>query len=291
MLFCRRIVVAQRKRTLGSWLRGLSTTQALPPPAANSPPESTLHRELEALRRSAIRFRVITLALLAAIAGVSSYFFGSMLRRLAPAADVRDFRPVRIAVSHEWILGVVLIGLAVIIAIRLIRWNYLSRRYRQEPPDLESFSVTDVPDETWLPPVPRDIAARMRRREQFEDEELDIAATVEACASNAGIFTPVYQKRTRVPEYLVLIDRAHPEHLPRRSRLRYRQATQTGRGLQRGLLLRQRPRKLVSAEEKRAMHSRETGGALPAAPLGGLRRRNELRQSFYRLCPRLGFAL
>ena len=38
--------------------------------------------------------------------------------------------------------------------------------------------------------------------------------TIEATLRANGLFTPVYRRRRRLPEYVVLIDRAHPrDHL------------------------------------------------------------------------------
>ncbi|MBD3342518.1 MAG: hypothetical protein GF353_25690, partial [Candidatus Lokiarchaeota archaeon] len=53
----------------------------------------------------------------------------------------------------------------------------------------------------------RRIAQGLKKYRTIDSEDIDVEATVTETAKNAGIFTPVYDYRTFVPEYLVLIDR------------------------------------------------------------------------------------
>jgi hypothetical protein len=111
-----------------------------------------------------------------------------------------------------WLVALITMGAGLAAANYISQRRFLSRGDDDKaPPNLDNLATADLATGKWLPTVPRDIVVRMRRREVFEDEHLDIAATVAATCANAGRFTSVVERRSRVPEYLVLIERASLE--------------------------------------------------------------------------------
>lgn len=197
------------RREFDIWIGLLmqSNAQKKSPPKTIDPlDESTLVSELRALRKRSqmIRFIIIggLLFILVAI-GLLSQLRLNVGKPVAPA----ESPPSGPLLSGAAMIVAALVMLAAILLFLLLRRRFLKRRTRAEPPDLDRYSVSNLPKGEWVPRVRRDVAVRMRYREYFETEELDVEKTVEACASAAGVFSPVYLKRTRIPEYLILIDR------------------------------------------------------------------------------------
>jgi hypothetical protein len=132
----------------------------------------------------------------------------------APQPAIQQPAPSRaLPTLPTWIvIAVIVVGVALVAANYIAHRRFLSRRDdRETPPNLDGVSASNMPATKGVPSVHRDIVARMRHREVFEDETLDIAATLEATCANAGRFTSIFERRSRLPEYLILIERTSPE--------------------------------------------------------------------------------
>ncbi|MBF0466936.1 MAG: hypothetical protein HQK94_17855 [Nitrospirae bacterium] len=87
---------------------------------------------------------------------------------------------------------------------------FLKRFATEKKHDTDRFSIkTSLND--LFPDVLRffGIAAKLRRRTEISSIELKIDKTVDETVRNGGYFTPFYDTRQVLPEYLVLIDRVH----------------------------------------------------------------------------------
>jgi acid phosphatase type 7 len=86
--------------------------------------------------------------------------------------------------------------------LQLIRWK------SQKDIRLESLRVKGSEADFFNRPAFRRIAQQLRRHRLAESTDLDPERTVFESANRAGWFTPVYLWRQRLPDYLILIDRA-----------------------------------------------------------------------------------
>ncbi|KKO18632.1 MAG: hypothetical protein BROFUL_02669 [Candidatus Brocadia fulgida] len=111
----------------------------------------------------------------------------------------------------------ILVGSAVLPFLFLIGWM-LGRWYRK-PVMLEREATTETPSVDyvmveWLAEGVfknsrlRRIIQQFRQHRESVDLELDTEATIYRTINTGGMFTPAYQSRFVLPEYLVLIDRA-----------------------------------------------------------------------------------
>ncbi len=190
------------------WIETLGASRE--PPSPNPSPSLTLDYEtLVRLRRARIRRALVlglATVLLAALAGLVLRLLGPL--NLAPevvAAPPAILRPI---VASPWVLalGGLLASLAMAVLLLRLRPWFLARREQQTPSMADSFAISAPTDEDWLPAIARDVAVRMRQRETHESDDLDLAATVHASCLQAGRFEPVYAVRSRIPDYLVLVE-------------------------------------------------------------------------------------
>jgi acid phosphatase type 7 len=86
--------------------------------------------------------------------------------------------------------------------LQLIRWK------SQSDIRLNTLRVSGSGSEFFNSPGFRRITQQLRRHRLTESTDLDAERTVVQSANRGGWFTPVYQWRQRLPDYLVLVDRA-----------------------------------------------------------------------------------
>jgi hypothetical protein len=205
-------------RLFDIWLGPLVGKSDVPPPR---PIPMDAEREiLKALRTTLRRQRLLRalsallclgLALLLYIVAEQSPLFqpsggpkSTTVPPLLPPELAHQFERYRLAIQ----IAGLLVAAGIIISVISNR-RFLNRRLSIAPPNFANLSLDTYEDgSTWLPPVHRDAVARMRHRVVQSDDQLDVEATVLSCARAAGQFVPVYATRSRVPEYLILIDRA-----------------------------------------------------------------------------------
>jgi len=84
----------------------------------------------------------------------------------------------------------------------------LEKRRTSGMPDFQRLVVKGAGGELFRGPAFRRTAQLLRLHREAGSPELDAPATVEASLQQGGWFTPVYQTRQMLPEYLVLINRA-----------------------------------------------------------------------------------
>ena len=197
------------------WLGPLLGKSDVPPPPR--PVSVDAEREiLKALR--AARRRQLLLWVLSAVLGLGFLLLlyamaeRSPLLRSSPGAGstavpqllppewVREFERYKLAIQIAGLLVA-----AGIIGSFISNRRFLNRRLSTAPPSFANLALSACEDgSTWLPPLHRIVQS---------DDELDVEATVLSCARAAGQFVPVYATRSRIPEYLILIDRAAPDDL------------------------------------------------------------------------------
>jgi hypothetical protein len=86
--------------------------------------------------------------------------------------------------------------------LQLIRWK------SQAEINLDALRVQGSGTEFFTSPGFRRIAQQLRRHRLVQSTDLDADRTVLESAGRGGWFTPVYLLRKRLPDYLILIDRA-----------------------------------------------------------------------------------
>lgn len=87
--------------------------------------------------------------------------------------------------------------------------QFLARHATTQTPELEKVVVQSSDTAIFSPLALFRLAQVLRRRVQIPSHELDIEAALSATIQHVGWFTPVYGRRQVVPEYLILVDRAH----------------------------------------------------------------------------------
>lgn len=110
-----------------------------------------------------------------------------------------------------------LVGLVLLLAPWLtwrLWWFYrahlfLVRHATTQTPELEKVVVQSSTTALFSPLALFRLAQELRRRVEIPSRELDIEAALTITIQQAGWFTPVYGRRRLVPEYLILVDRAH----------------------------------------------------------------------------------
>lgn len=212
-------------RLFDVWLGPLVGKSDVRPPR---PIPVDAEREIfKVLRTARRRQRLLWLCALSAVLGlglvllVSTVVERSPFFRPPPGAESTAVPPL---LPPEWVrqferykLAIQIAGMLVaagIIGSFISNRRFLNRRLSTVPPNFANLSLNACEDgSTWLPPVHRDTVARMRHRVVQSDDQLDVEATVLSCARAAGQFAPVYATRSRIPEYLILIDRAATDDL------------------------------------------------------------------------------
>ena len=86
---------------------------------------------------------------------------------------------------------------------------FLVRHATTQTPALEQIVVQSSATTLIAPLALFRLAQGLRRRVEIPSYELDIEGALNATIQQAGWFTPVYGRRRVVPEYLILVDRAH----------------------------------------------------------------------------------
>jgi hypothetical protein len=100
-----------------------------------------------------------------------------------------------------------LLALAVWAFWRLSKRRQMEKwRRREQPKDADLLEVTR--DRVVHNPGLRRVAQELRRHRLYGSTELDAAPTIDSTIRHGGMFNPVYGSRKKMPEYLILIDRA-----------------------------------------------------------------------------------
>jgi len=181
--------------------------QVAPMPSPTSPTGTgALTQELDTLKRR--RWQVWALAI-----GVPLLLVWVGL--LLSQGNTPGVQPTSTALDLPWEWGLALLG-ALLLGLALWRlwWFYrahlfLIRRATDRQPDLDSITVRGVEEEVFPTLLFVRIAQRFRRRVSIPSDELAVTPTLSRTIANGGWFTPVYAQRLVLPEYLVLVDRAH----------------------------------------------------------------------------------
>jgi len=166
---------------------------------------SSLEARLRAAQRWALAIRVARWMLLLIV--VEELFRGWLQ---APSQQDHDASAWdgRMLPSSGIAAATVLIGLALYV---LLRQGVLHRRLRLSSDQIAQLDVGPVElASSWVAPPDRYALAQMRQRVALESDELDVASTAIACAHAGGQWRPVYAMRSRLPEYLVLVERQSP---------------------------------------------------------------------------------
>jgi hypothetical protein len=119
----------------------------------------------------------------------------------------------RIYQRHYWDLFAAAVSIPLLLMGLWILWVHLPRlqliRWKSEEGiQLNALRVQGFGTEFFASPGFRRIAQQLRRHRLVESSDLDADRTVAASAARGGWFTPVYLWRKRLPDYLILIDRA-----------------------------------------------------------------------------------
>ena len=114
------------------------------------------------------------------------------------------------------------VGLATMAFIGWLIWRIGRRRILlerhpvdgSETPKLHVVRVKGSDAQLFTRQHLRPTIDRLRNPVRTTTPNIDMPRTIEATLRANGLFTPVYRRRRRLPEYVVLIDRAHPrDHL------------------------------------------------------------------------------
>src|ERR1043165_6933538 len=122
--------------------------------------------------------------------------------------------PVQAAASRDsslpfGVVGVLILGFAGYELYRYFRrQRILQRQLNKKPPLVWRVKTDAPPSPIWDPEKIKNALWRMRRRQVPEFGRLDVQATLSATVEALGYTTLRYCPATRVPEYVILIDRA-----------------------------------------------------------------------------------
>ena len=119
----------------------------------------------------------------------------------------------RIYRRYYWFLFVVAASIPLLLTFLWMLWQRLPRlqliRWKsQEGIRLDALRVKGSGTEFFTSPGFRRITQQLRRHRLFESSELDAERTVVKSAGRGGWFTPIYLWQKRLPDFLILIDRA-----------------------------------------------------------------------------------
>lgn len=108
-----------------------------------------------------------------------------------------------------WAPGLLILGIIVLRNLARLRTAFLTRRQSAHPPVPDHFSAAGVSDQELHHSIAlAHSAQRLRRHSDQSFGALDLPRTLERSLRAGNWFTPVYRRRKRTPEYLVLIDRS-----------------------------------------------------------------------------------
>jgi len=116
--------------------------------------------------------------------------------------------------SYQKFLLLILIisSLALLFFILRKLWQYqptmyLSQRKANRLSKIENFFVKNIDHQMFQSFSLLRTAQKLRTHQQIRSKDIDIHNTVKKSIEKGGLFTPVYQFRRVLPEYLILIDR------------------------------------------------------------------------------------
>ncbi|NEQ42036.1 MAG: MFS transporter [Leptolyngbya sp. SIOISBB] len=177
----------------------------------------TFKRELRKIERKSRRFRLILLTIGACIVAVLIHLLiqawpllVSLISTSGPVQPIENGEGQEIQIEIVLLLGGLLLTvLAWPIWRFLMARQYFRRRTTDQKPELQQITISGFVEELLPTVVFLRIAQGLRRRIRVPSQDLDVRKTISKTIHKGGRFSPAYGYRQVLPEYLVLIDRAH----------------------------------------------------------------------------------
>ena len=87
--------------------------------------------------------------------------------------------------------------------------RFLKRHQAEQPPDMETFFLNNQQQSLYSSVAFARTAQQLHKHREIDAHFLAVETTVKRSIQQNGFYTPVYQAIKALPEYLVLIDKAH----------------------------------------------------------------------------------
>ncbi|MEI6706079.1 MAG: formylglycine-generating enzyme family protein [Methylococcales bacterium] len=87
--------------------------------------------------------------------------------------------------------------------------RFLKRHQAEQPPDMETFFLNNQQQNLYSSVAFARTAQQLHKHREIDAHFLAVESTVKRSIQQNGFYTPVYQAIKALPEYLVLIDKAH----------------------------------------------------------------------------------